>query len=99
MIKSFPHLGEYIKDELDCSWNYTYDLEKLEELFDFWLNKCIAFCDDHTEEMQKIEDEKQYDRICDLPDIELEYIAKQIAEGVTSIYLNNWQIVDASFRR
>lgn len=99
IISTFGYLEEYIKDELDCSWNCTYDLEILEELFDFWMNKCIAFCDDHQEEVQKIENERQYDRICDIPDYELEYIAKQIAKGVTSIYLNNWQIVDISFRK
>jgi len=86
-------IEQYVKDNLNDS--YQYDFKKLYELFDLWVNKCIAFSDD----IQKVEDEKQYDRICDLPDVELEYIAKQIAEGVTSIYLNNWQIVDVSFRR
>lgn len=86
-------IEQYVKDNLSDS--YQYDFKKLYELFDLWLNKCIAFSDD----IQKVEDERQYDRICDLPDVELEYIAKQIAEGVTSIYLNNWQIVDVSFRR
>ncbi len=97
VIKSFPHLKEYIRAELDRS--FEYNLEQLESLFDIWLNKAISYIAEHEDEMQKIEDEKQYDRICDLPDVELEYIAKQIAEGVTSIYLNNWQIVDVSFRR
>lgn len=85
-------IEQYVKDNLNDS--YQYDFKKLYESFDLWLNKCIAFSDD----IQKVEDEKQYNRICDLPDVELEYIAKQIAEGFTSIYLNNWQIVDVSFR-
>lgn len=76
-------IEQYVKDNL--SDLYQYDFNRLYELFDLWLNKCIAFSDD----VQKVEDERQYDRICDLPDVELEYIAKQIAEGVTSIYLNN----------
>lgn len=97
VVRSFEWLKIYLEEEL--SDDYEYNLEQLESLFDIWLNKCISCIDEHQEEMQKIEDEKQYDRICDLPDHELEYIAKQIAEGVTSIYLNNWQIVDVSFRR
>jgi len=99
LIHSFWMLEEYIKDELDCSWNYVYDLEKLEVLYDLWLNRAISYIAEHEEEMQKIEDEKQYDRICDLPDIDLEYIASEITKGITTIYLNNWQIVDVSFRR
>lgn len=77
----------YIEEELNDSM--VYNTEQLESLFDIWLNKAISFMAEHQDEMDKIEDEKQYDRICDLPDVELEYIAKQIAEGVTSIYLNN----------
>ncbi len=97
VVHTFTGLRMYIAEELDDSM--VYNIERLEELFDIWLNKAISYIAEHEDEMQKIEDEKQYDRICDLPDVELEYIAKQIAEGVTSIYLNNWQIVDVSFRR
>lgn len=89
-------LEQYVKDNLDNS--YQYDFKKLYELFDLWLNKCIAFSIEHEEEMQKVEDEKQYDRICDLPETELNYLCSQIRDGVTSIYLNNGQVVDISFR-
>lgn len=97
VVHTFTGLKMYIEEELNDSM--VYNTEQLESLFDIWLNKAISFMAEHQDEMDKIEDEKQYDRICDLPDVELEYIAKQIAEGVTSIYLNNWQIVDVSFRR
>lgn len=96
IIYRIEHLEQYVKDNLDDS--YQYDFKRLYELFDLWLNKCIAFSIEHEEEMQKIEDEKQYDRVCDLPDIDLEYIASEITKGITTIYLNNWQIVDISFR-
>lgn len=52
----------------------VYNLEQLESLFDIWLNKCIAF----SEEIQEIEDERQYSSVGDLPDTELEYIAENI---------------------
>lgn len=96
VVHTFTGLRMYIAEELDDSM--VYNIERLKELFDIWLNKAISYIAEHSEEMQNIEDEKQYSRICDLPDVELEYIAKQIAEWVTSIYLNNWQIVDVSFR-
>jgi hypothetical protein len=96
VVHTFKEVKIYLEEEL--ADDYEYNLEQLESLFDIWMNRCISYMDEHQEEMQQIEDEKQYDRICDLPDHELEYIAKQIAEGVTSIYLNNWQIVDVSFR-
>jgi len=96
VIPEFVYIGKYIQDELDDSM--IYDLEKLKELFDIWLNKAISFIAENGEEMQKIEDNKQYSRICDLPDHELEYIGEQIKKGITSLYLNNWQIVDIWFR-
>jgi len=97
IVNTFFMLEWYIEHELDDT--LKYNLEQLQSLFGIWLNRVISYIAEHEEEMQKIEDDKQYNRICDLPDHELEYIAKQIAEGVTSIYLNNWQIVDVSFRR
>ncbi len=92
VIHTFPEIQEYIKEELDDS--FIYDIEKLKSLFDLWLNKCITF----QEEIDQLESMKQYTHICDLPDSELEYIAEQIMKWVTSIYLNNNQIVDISFR-
>ena len=97
VIYTFWQLEEYIKDELDCSWNYIYDLQDLENLFDIWLNKAIAFCDENKDAMEKVDDMKQYSRVSDLPDSELEYIGEQIKKGNTTIYLNNWQVVRISF--
>ena len=92
VINTFPEIEEYIRDELDDS--FVYDIEKLESLFDLWLNKCITF----QEEIDQVESMKQYTRICDLPDVELDYISEQIRVWLTSIYLNNNQVVDISFR-
>jgi len=87
VVNTFPQLKDYIKEELDDSM--VYDIERLEELFDIWLNKAISYIAEHEDEMQKIEDEKQYSSVGDLPDTELEYIAEQIQKGNTIIYLNN----------
>ena len=95
VVNTFPQLKDYIKEELDDSM--VYDIERLEELFDIWLNKAISYIAEHEDEMQKIEDEKQYSSVGDLPDTELEYIAEQIQKGNTIIYLNNWQVVRVSF--
>lgn len=96
VIPSFEYIGKYIQDELDDSM--IYDLEKLKELFDIWLNRAISYIAEHEDEMQKIEDDKQYSSVGDLPDTELEYIAEQIQKGNTTIYLNNWQVVRISFQ-
>lgn len=84
-------IEQYVKDNLSNS--YQYDFKRLYELFDLWLNKCIAFSDD----VQKVEDERQYSSVGDLPNTELEYIANNIKKGNTCIYLNNWQVVRISF--
>lgn len=91
VVHTFTGLKMYIEEELDDSM--VYNTEQLESLFDIWLNKAISYNAEHEDEMQKIEDEKQYDRICDLPDVELEYIAANIIKWNTCIYLNNWQVV------
>lgn len=87
VITTFNQIRTYIEKELHYSTEY--DLDQLESLFDLWLNKCIAF----SEEIQEIEDERQYSSVGDLPDTELEYIAENIKKWNTCIYLNNWQVV------
>lgn len=90
-ITTFYQLKHYIAAELHYSTEY--DLDQLESLFDIWMNKCIAF----QEEIQKVEDEKQFEHVHQLPDTELEYIAEQITKWVTTIFLNNGQIVIVKF--
>lgn len=96
VIPAFAYIGKYIQDELDDSM--IYDLEKLKELFDIWLNKAISYIAENSEEMQAIKDNENVDHIYQLPDDVLEYIAEQVKLGVSCIYLNNWQVVDVSFR-
>lgn len=91
VIHTFDWLKIYIERELDDSM--IYNIEQLEFLFNLWLNKCIIF----FEEIQEVEDNKKVDRICDLSDLDLEYIAEQVKLGVSCIYLNNWQVVRISF--
>ena len=84
-------IEQYVKDNLSDS--YQYDFKKLYEIFDLWLNKCIAF----SEEIQEVEDNKKVDYIHQLSDNDLEYIAEQVKLWVSNIYLNNWQVVRISF--
>ena len=91
VIHKFDQLESYIQDELDE--DYVYNIDELRNLFDIWLNKCITF----SEEIQEVEDKRHVDRISDLPDYQIEYIAEQVKTWVSTIYLSNGQVVRISF--
>ncbi len=73
-----------------------------EELFNFIMDydgtiPDLCYWSGRLHQWREAEDSIQYDRISDLPDHELEYIASKAKEWYSSLYLNNGQVVYISF--
>lgn len=80
--ESYPRIIDYATAELEID-KFKYDYSKLEDI-----------CDKYFDKLSMITySEEPYTSIADISDVDFEYIAQNIRDGNTTIYLDNGTVV------